>query len=512
MSISALNKSVHRLQALAVVLFVTLCVGLSSVQFFARPSLWEKGSPSALGSNNDLRQDPRNPRILIERYSRPRGSIVARGSDGATVTLASSTKDENGYYTRSYADGPLYSHVTGYISMTQQASTGLEQTEDSVLTGRAQSLWWSRLRDAIRNQNQRGGSIETTIDPKIQKAAQEALGNRSGSVVAMDPRTGAILALVSTPTFDPNPLASLNSSTALDASKSLAAQSGAPLVNRALNGQYAPGSTFKILTAAAGIRSGKVKPDTQVSAPDRITLPGTNHQMENYAGESCGNGVVSLSYAFARSCNTPFAQLGMDVGEKSLRAEAEAWGFNSQVSVPLHVTDSVYTPNGDDQARTALAGIGQGGVTSTPLMMAMVAATVANQGQQMQPHLISRVLDQRLNTVQKTQPQVLRTPISKDTAKSLSTMMQQVVGSGTGTTAQVAGVTVAGKTGTAESDSQQAGDGPTTWFIGFAGTDIAKPTIALAVVLDSGPQTNHGTGGSLAGPIAAQVIDAAVDQ
>ncbi|WP_194948905.1 peptidoglycan D,D-transpeptidase FtsI family protein [Actinomyces trachealis] len=512
MSVSALNKSVRRVQTVVLVLFVTLCVGLTSVQFFARPSLWEKGSPTAVGSSDDLRQDPRNSRILIERYSQPRGSIVARDSDGTTTTLATSTKGDNGYYTRSYANGPLYAHVTGYISMTQQASTGLEQSEDAVLTGRDRSLLWSRLRDTIRNQNQRGGSVETTINPKIQQAAQEALGDRAGSVIAMDPRTGAILALVSTPSFDPNPLASLDSGTALEASKNLSAQSDAPLVNRALNGQYAPGSTFKLLTAAAGIRTGKVEPDSQVSAPDRLTLPGTNHQMENYAGESCGNGVVSLTYAFAQSCNTPFAQLAMDVGEKSLREEAEAWGFNSQVSVPLYVTDSVYTSNGDDLARTALAGIGQGGVTATPLMMAMAASTVANQGQQMQPYIISRVLDHSLNTVQQTRPQVLRTPISKDTAKSLSMMMQQVVGSGTGTTAQVAGVTVAGKTGTAESDSQQPEDGPTTWFIGFAGTDIAKPTIALAVVLDSGQQTFGGTGGSLAGPIAAQVIDAAVDQ
>lgn len=512
MSVSALDKAVRRVQLLVTVIFVSLCVGLTSVQFFARPAVWEAGSPDALGEQANLRQDPRNRRIVLERYTQPRGSIVARGADGATVTLASSSKLDNGYYARSYSNGPLYAHVTGYISMTQQASTGLEQTENAVLAGFDGSLWWSRLRNALRNQNRHGGSVETTIDPRIQQAAQEALGQRAGSVVALDPRSGEILALVSTPSFDPGPLSSLDAATALDASASLSSMSGAPLVNRGLNGQYAPGSTFKVLTASAGLRTGKVKPDSQVEAPDTFTLPGSSHRMTNYAGESCGDGTVSFTYAFAQSCNTPFAQLALDVGEQELRAEAEAWGFNSQLSVPLHVSGSVYTPSGDDLARTALAGIGQGGVTATPLMMAMVAATVANDGTQMRPYLIRRVLDHSLNTVEQTKPQVLRTPITPEQAQSLSTMMQQVVGSGTGTTAQVAGVTVAGKTGTAENDSQQDGEGPTTWFIGFAGTDIAKPTIAVAVVLDSGQQTFGGTGGSLAGPIAAQVIDAAVDQ
>ncbi len=512
MSVSALDKSVRRVQILVVVMFALLCAGLTSVQFFARPSLWEAGSPTALGDQENLREDSRNSRTITQRYTQPRGSIVARGADGATVTLASSTLQEDGYYARSYPQGPLYAHVTGYMSMTQQTRTGLEQTENSVLTGEDGALWWSRLREALRSQPSRGGTVETTIDPQLQQAAQEALGDRSGSVVVLDPRSGAVLALVSTPSFDPNPLSSLDSDTAINTSKSLSTQPNAPLVNRALNGHYAPGSTFKVLTTAAGLRSGQVSADTEVQAPDSLRLPGTNHEMTNYAGESCGDGTVTLSYAFAQSCNTPFAQLAMDLGDDALHREAEAWGFDSALSVPLYVSDSVYTPAGDDLARTALAGIGQGGVSASPLMMAMVAATVANDGEQMQPYLVSRVLDNNLNTVEQTQPKRLRTPIDAQTAQALSTLMQEVVTSGTGTTAQVAGVSVAGKTGTAESDSQGEGEGPATWFIGFAGTDIDNPTIALAVVLDSGEQTYGGTGGSLAGPIAALVIDAAVDQ
>ena len=281
-------------------------------------------------------------------------------------------------------------------------------------------------------------------------------------------------------------------------------------MNRAIAGDlYAPGSTFKILTVAAALRAGKTTPTTEVAAPDRITLPGTNHTLTNYEGESCGNGKVTLTYAFAESCNTPFAKMAMDLGDTALANEAAAWGFGADLSIPLTVTPSTYPAN-DSAAMTAMAGIGQASVKATPLQMAMVAATVANKGKQMRPYLVASTMDADLNTISSTTPSVLREPIDEATAASLSTMMQQVVSSGTATSAQVAGVQVAGKTGTAETGSDEGG--PTSWFIGFAGTDLSRPTIALAVVLDGGQQTTGGTGGSLAGPVAASVIDAAVDQ
>ena len=247
-----------------------------------------------------------------------------------------------------------------------------------------------------------------------------------------------------------------------------------------------------------------------MDAPDTLTLPGTNHALSNYASESCGNGRVTLAYAFAESCNTPFAQLAMDVGDDALADEASRWGFGSDLSVPLPVSHSVYPAN-DGPAQTAMAGIGQQSVRVTPLMMAMVAATVANDGEQMAPYIISQTLDADLQVVSTTKPTVARTPIDSQTAATLTGLMQQAVSSGTGTSAQVAGVSVAGKTGTAQTGSDDGG--PITWFIGFAGTDINNPTIAVAVVLDGGEQIpTTGTGGSVAGPIAASVIDAAVDQ
>ena len=344
----------------------------------------------------------------------------------------------------------------------------------------------------------------------VSQAAYDALAGREGAVVALDPKTGAILALVSTPSYDPSAFATRNGNAANEANATLSQDSSRPLDNRAIAGnRYPPGSTFKIITTAAALRTGKIKPDQEVDAPDTITLPGTSHSLENYGGESCGGGRTTFSKAFAESCNTPFAQLAINVGEEELSKEAKNWGFDSDLSIPLKVTPSTY-PHNDSQAQTAMAGIGQASVQATPLMMAMVAATVANKGEQMTPYLVSRTLDPDLNEVSSTSTKVARTPIDSATASSLSSLMQTAVAEGTGTSAQVSGVQVAGKTGTAETGTDS---GPTTWFVGFAGTDIDKPEIALAVVLDGNAETEDGaTGGKIAGPVAAQVIDAAVNQ
>ena len=499
-----MNRQIRQVAFLVLVMFTALSLSVTSVQGLARPAIWEP-----LSSNGALNSDGRNSRTVNREFGTDRGPILL--ADKTTIVSTEKSDDGQGSedYRRVYANGPLYAPVTGYFSPAFASMTGLEREANSVLNGDDPSLFSSRIKTLVTGGSQKGGAVELTINPEIQQAAYEALGNREGAVVALDPSTGAILALVSSPSYDPNQFASHDANAVTEISTTLSEDSSRPLDNRAIAGnRYPPGSTFKIITTAAALRTGKITPDQEVDAPDTITLPGTSHSLENYGGESCG-GRTSFSHAFAQSCNTPFAQLAMDVGEEELAEEAHNWGFDSKLSIPLTVTPSTY-PDNDSQAQTAMAGIGQASVQATPMMMAMVAATVANNGEQMTPYLVSRTLDPDLNEVDTTSKKVARTPIDPATAKSLSSLMQTAVTDGTGTTAQVAGVQVAGKTGTAETGSDT---GPTTWFVGFAGTDINKPQIALAVVLDGNAETeDNATGGKVAGPIAAQVIDAAVDQ
>ena len=497
-----MNRQIHQVTVLAVVMFLALSASVTSVQGLARPALWQSSS-----SQGTLISDSRNSRTVYSEFGTDRGQIMV-----GDTSVADSEKSDDAYsYQRTYPGGELYAPLTGYFSTTFASLTGLERAENSVLNGQDPTLFSSRVKALITGETQQGGAIELTIDSQVQQAAWNALNGRRGSVVALDPSTGAILAMVSSPSYDPNQLASHDSGTAQSAWNSLSADEGQPMVNRAIGGDlYPPGSTFKILTVAAALRDGKANADTEMDAPDTLTLPGTNHALSNYAGESCGNGKVKLSYAFAESCNTPFAQLAMDVGYKDLSSEAEAWGFDDSQSIPLTVTPSRF-PETNSDAETAMAGIGQASVRATPLMMAQVAGTIANGGDQMKPYLVAQTLDSDLNVVDTTTPKVARTPISSQTAQALSSLMQQAVSDGTGSSAQVAGVSVAGKTGTAETGSDDGG--PVTWFVGFAGTDLSKPSIALAIVLDGGEQTAAtGTGGSVAGPMAASIIDAAVDQ
>ena len=500
-----MNRQIRQVAFLVLVMFTALALSVTSVQGLARPSVWEPWS-----ANGALNSDPRNRRAVNRNFDTERGPILLAGG----TTIASTQKSDDGQgsedYQRVYANGPLYAPVTGYFSPAFASMTGMEKEGNSVLNGDDPSLFSSRIKTLITGDSQRGGAVELTIKPEIQQAAYDALAGREGAVVALDPSTGAILALVSSPSYDPSAFATRDGNAANEANTTLSQDPSRPLDNRAIAGnRYPPGSTSKIITTAAALRTGKITTDAEVDAPDTITLPGTNHALENFGGESCGGSRTTFTYAFAESCNTPFAQLAMNVGEKELSKEAKNWGFDSDRSIPLKVTPSTY-PDNDSQAQTAMAGIGQASVQATPLMMAMVAATVANKGEQMTPYLVSRTLDPDLNEVSATSTKVARTPIDSTTASSLTSLMQEAVANGTGTSAQVAGVQVAGKTGTAETGT---GSGPTTWFVGFAGTDIDKPEIALAVVLDGNAETEDGaTGGKIAGPVAAQVIDAAVNQ
>jgi peptidoglycan glycosyltransferase len=322
--------------------------------------------------------------------------------------------------------------------------------------------------------------------------------------VAIEPSTGKILALVSTPGFDPNALATHDTTAANAAYQELLAADGDPLVSNATSERYPPGSTFKLVTAAAALESGQYTVDTPLAAPVELDLPLTTATIGNFGGGTCGGDPITLADALRVSCNTAFAQLGMDLGDDALRAQAERFGFNSgDLTIPMQVAESVY-PADLDAPQTALSAIGQGSVAASPLQMAMVSAAIANGGQLMTPYVVQTVRSADLTVVDETEPSLLSTAVSPGTAEALTSMMIGVVQSGSGTSAQIAGVQVAGKTGTAQTTAEAA---PHAWFTGFAPAD--NPQVAVAVLVEhGGSMGSEATGGKVAAPIAKAVIEA----
>jgi penicillin-binding protein A len=479
-----MNTPLRRIAVVVIAMFLALMGAATWVQYVQAAQ---------------LNADPRNVRTLYREYDNFRGPIVVGGEP-----IASSTPVDDPFgYQRAYAAGPLYAHATGYYSIVF-GRTGLEQAANDVLTGTADSLFLSRIGDLVTGRQPQGSSVELTLDPAVQQAAATALGNQRGAVVALDPATGAILAMVSSPSYDPNVLAAHSSQAVNDAYRALDDDPAAPLVNRAIAGDtYPPGSTFKLVDAAAALESG-LTPESPVPAPDVLPLPSSSATIGNFGGSSCGGGgTVSLAEALRISCNTAFAQLGLDLGADALREQAERFGFGSSPSIPLRVTPSRF-PADPDRPQTALAAIGQQDVRATPLQMAMVSAAIANGGEQMAPYLVRTVRSPDLDVVEQASPAVARTSVSPATAAALRDMMVQVVATGTGTAAQIPGVTVAGKTGTAQTTDDAA---PHAWFTAFAPAE--DPRVAVAVVVENGGSAgNEATGGRVAAPVARAVIEA----
>jgi peptidoglycan glycosyltransferase len=407
-------------------------------------------------------------------------------------------------YLRQYPQGPLYAAVTGYYSVLY-GNTGLERAENSVLAGTDDRLALRRLGDILTGRDPSGGNVELTLDPAVQQAAMDGLDGATGAVVALDPSTGAILGMASTPTYDPAQLSSHDPAAmrAYDQQITPAEGSGDadPRTNQATSERYPPGSIFKVIVSAAALSSGGYTPDTVVPAPQELTLPGTTTQLQNFGGESCSpTGEQKLIDALTISCNTAFAQLGIDLGEDKVRDMAEAFGLDDQsFQVPLDVEGSTVGDIAND-AELGVASIGQQNVAVTPLQAAMIAATVANDGTLMKPYLVDSVQAPDLTVVDQTDPEEMARPVSADVAGQLTQMMRSVVDNGTGRRAQISGVQVAGKTGTAENAGPDH-----NWFIGFAPAD--DPKIAVAVFIRNG----GGTGGDKSAPIARSVIQAYLD-
>nr|WP_246406647.1 penicillin-binding transpeptidase domain-containing protein [Modestobacter versicolor] len=449
-----------------------------------------------------LRENPRNTRVLTEEYDRERGAIVVAGNE-----IASSVETDDALtYLRQYADGPLYAPVTGYYSVIF-GKRGMEDAENDVLAGTDDRLALRRLGDLFTGRDPSGGNVELTLDPAVQQAAMEGLGDATGAVVALDPSTGAVLALASTPTYDPNQLSSHDPAAMRDYQASITPAEGSgdadPTVNQATSQRYPAGSIFKVVVSAAALASGDYTPESVLAAPQRLTLPGTSTELRNFGDDPCSSsGEQSLIDALTISCNTAFAQLGIDLGEDAVRDMAAGFGIDGEgFDIPLPVAGSQIGDIAND-AELGVTSIGQQDVALTPLQAAMIASAVANDGRLMKPRLVDSIQAPDLTVVDQTDPEELGRPFSAEVADDLTEMMTSVVENGSGRRAQISGVTVAGKTGTAETGT----DAPDhNWFIGFAPAD--DPQIAVAVFVKNG----GGTGGDTSAPIARSVIQAFLD-
>lgn len=483
-----MNKPIRRVSIFCLVLILALMVRVN----------WVQGVQAAAWAGNS-----HNDRVKYDRYAYPRGNIIVGGQP---VTKSDFVNGLRYKYKRSWVDGPMYAPVTGYSSQTFDSSQ-LEKLEDGVLSGTDSRLFFRNTLDMLTGKPKQGGDVVTTIDPKAQKAAFDGLGNKKGAAVAIDPRTGAILALVSTPSYDPGTFSGGTQADS-DAWTALNSDPNKPMLNRALRETYPPGSTFKLITAATAFESGKYQnPTDTTDTPNPYVLPGTNTPLRNASDkEPCENATVQD--AMDLSCNTVFGKMGAELGGDKLRTQAEKFGFNNdQLDIPIRPTASYY-PKGSSPDGTAMDAIGQHDTRATPLQMAMVAAAIANNGSLMQPYLVAQE-GSAGNVVSTHSEHQLSQAVSPATAQKLQQLMESVVQNGTGKKANIPGVTVGGKTGTAQHGQDNSGL-PFAWFVSYAKDSGGKQVAVAVVVEDGAAESAEISGGSLAAPIAKAVMQAAL--
>jgi peptidoglycan glycosyltransferase len=447
---------------------------------------------------DELRDDPRNPRPALAERGKERGLIVT--IDGTVLARSVEDPEDPRSFVREYPEGEAFAHLVGYSSFLI-GNSGLEGAYSSELRSR-RDLTISDLVAALLGRDLRPKSIEVTVDADLQRAAQAILGANKGAIVALDPATGAVLASVSNPSFDPELLLGNN---AADEWDQLLADPGEPVRDRATRELYAPGSTFKTVVAAAALDTGAAGPGTTFDDPVQFQLPGSSATISNASGGACNDGrSATMLQAVVRSCNTIFAQLAIELGAVDIGITAQALGFNQDVAYEWEVPEAVWNTAdlANDAAALGQSGIGERDVRATPLHMAMVAAAVANDGVAVSPFAVRRTFDADGTTVEETAVQELGRAMTLDTAATLTQMMERVVTEGTGRQAAVPGVRVAGKTGTATGSSEL----PNPWFIGFAPVD--DPTIAIAVFIEgSAVSGESASGGSVAAPMASELIE-----
>ncbi|WNV75702.1 penicillin-binding protein 2 [Geodermatophilus sp. DSM 44513] len=473
-----MNAPLRRVAISVLVLFTLLIVNVNVIQVVR---------------SEELRADGRNTRVLAEEYDRERGSMIV----GGTEVAFSVPTDGRLNYLRQYANGPVYAPVTGYYSLVYD-TWQMERAADGVLAGTDDRFFVRRVADLFTGREPAGGDVVLTLDPAVQETAMAGLEGVTGAVVALDPATGAVLGMASTPTYDPTLLSSHQPADIRAYAEQLEALEVDPRLNRAIDARYSPGSIFKVVVSAAALADGGYTPDTVVAAPEELVLPGTTTPLENFGGSDCDpSGRQSLLDALTVSCNTAFAQLGIDLGEQRVREMAEAFGITGEgYEIPLTVEGSTLGEIEND-AQLGVSSIGQQDVQLTPLQAAMIASAVGNDGSLMRPYLVDQVRAPDLSVIDEADPDELGEPVSPEVADQLTEMMVSVVEDGSGRRARIDGVTVAGKTGTAENAGPDH-----NWFIGFAPAE--DPQIAVAVFVANG----GGTGGDVSAPIAREVMQA----
>ncbi len=480
-----MNRQIRRLGIGMLVLYAALFVQLNVIQVLRADTY------------ND---HPENTRAVIRDFSRPRGQILA--ADG-TVLARSVPIDSPFKLQREYPEGELFAHVTGYFSLNA-GTDGVERTYNDALAGRT----GERIEDIgeLLLGEPRTGDVSLTIPTDVQRVARDALGGKRGSVVALDPRDGAVLALWSFPSYDPTVLSNVDIEAAQEARDRILADEANPLLARTYRETFFPGSTFKVVTAAAGLASGSVTTTSPVYPTSNAYVPPlTSQPIRNFGGGTCGG---TLPDILRVSCNTAFAQMGVDLGAETLVTKAEDFGFND--APPIDLPAPAVSPIDDVasfQQNTpvlAMTAIGQNAVRSTPLQMALVAAGVANGGDVMVPHVMREVRDNEGRVVETWEPRSWKRAIRPDVAATLTDAMRGVVEEGTATRLAVPSVPTAGKTGTA-----QLGNGLShAWIVGFAPADA--PRVAVAVIVEAQPGASEQTGGQVAAPIAQAVLSAAL--
>jgi penicillin-binding protein A len=488
-----MNRQIRRIGTLVLIMFVALFTSTTIIQAI---------------SVDQLKADPRNIRVLDDSYSAERGEILDADGD----VLAKSVPSKDVYkYQRVYTNPEVYADVTGYFTFNQE-NTGIEGAMNQYLSGTADAQFFSNLSRLVTGQSAQGASVELTIDPKVQQAAYNALGNYVGAVVAIDPKTGAILAMVSKPSYDPNTLSVHGTSKFFAAYDALIKSPSKPLTNRAVAGNlYHPGSVFKPVVASAALDSGKATVTTGYPNPATLRLPLSNSYIHNSIGTSCGPGATAtIGTAIRLSCNIPMAEVGASIGEATISSYATKFGFGKPISLAdgnFPVTPSIY-PTGQDPPTVMLSAFGQADDRVTPLQIALDSAAIGNGGVEMQPTLIKKVIEPDLSELQVLKPSVYSTPISSTTAAEVTAMMVSSVADGAASNATIEGVQVAGKTGTAQNG---VNDPYTLWFTGFAPAD--DPQVVVAVVVeDGGGNGQDSVGNEIAAPIGKAVIEAVLNK
>ncbi|MFC8984727.1 peptidoglycan D,D-transpeptidase FtsI family protein [Streptomyces sp. NPDC057115] len=455
-----------------------------------------------------LQKNEKNRRIAIERYAQPRGDIIV---DGKPITGSKRTSGSDFEYKRTYKNGPMWAPVTGYASQAFGA-TQLESIEDGILTGNADQLFFRNTLDMLTGKKKQGGNVVTTLNSAAQKAAYEGLKRQGGkgAVAAIEPSTGKILALASYPSYDPSSFAGNSTTTDTEAWQKLQKKNNPndPMLNRALREVYPPGSTFKVVTAAAALEHGLYKDaDEKTDTPLPWVMTGTRTELKNDGDLPCKD--ATLREALRVSCNTVFGKIGADLGNDKMLETAEKFGFNEEQFTPVRANASVFSDD-MEPSQVALSSIGQFNTASTPLQMAMVTAAIANNGSMMQPYMVDALQAPNLDTVEKTKPEELSRPMQAKNAQILQSMMETVVENGTGGNARIPGVTVGGKTGTAQHGVANSKN-PYAWFISYAKTGDGGSPVAVAVVIEDDDAVRGDiSGGGLAAPIAKDVMEAVI--